>query len=62
MNLIQLGRHIRQYEETVDFMSRMRFWFKEVLGDAYVNYDIQLGELLKLLKIRMEGLCQSLEK
>ena len=62
MNLVQLGRHIRQYEETVDFMSQKRFWFKEILGDAYVNFDIQLVEFLQLLKVRMEGICQSLEK
>ena len=62
MILEQLGRHIRNYEETVDFLSLKRFWFKEILGDAYVDYDIHFGEFLKLLKIRMEGLCQSLEK
>ena len=62
MNIEELRRHFRHYSRTVEFISQERHWFKEILGDAYIDYDYHLGQLLKLLLVRMEGICQSLEK
>jgi hypothetical protein len=54
MELVNLNRHFRHFNKALEFISQERHWFKEVLGDAYINYDVCLGELLELLKLRMK--------
>ena len=58
MELAELNRHFRHYNKASEFINQERYWFKEILGDAFIKYDILLGELLKLVKIRMNSIVE----
>lgn len=58
MELAELNRHFRHYATVHEFVNNECHWLREILGDAFINYEISLRELLKLLQIRMNSIVE----
>lgn len=58
MELANLNRHFRHYNTVNEFVNNESHWLKELLGDAFVNYEISLRQLLKLVQIRLNSIVE----
>ena len=58
MELAELNRHFRHYDSVYRFVNDESHWMKEILGDAFINYEINLREMLKLIQIRMKSIVE----